>query len=62
MFGTDKTKAGILVGSLLILAVIIIVVIVMRKESFDTIQKEEPMNTGLRAKNVQFTSASEKPF
>ena len=52
MFGTDKTKAGILVGSLLILAVIIIVVIVMRKESFDTIQREEPMNTGLRAKNV----------
>lgn len=52
MFGTDKTKTGIFIGSLLILAVIVIVIVVMRKESFDIIQKEEPLNTNLRAKNV----------
>lgn len=37
MFGTDKTKMGIFVGSLLILAVIIVVIVMTRKESFDII-------------------------
>lgn len=37
MFGTDKTKMGFLIGSLLILTIIIIIIVVMNKESFDVI-------------------------
>ena len=38
MFGTDKTKMGFFIGSLLVLTIIVVVIVVMnRKESFDII-------------------------